>query len=86
MQAVFLDGVAICGIDIEIAVSDAPVEGNPAGTYLKVNTGQAVLAGLDGAKVELAPGQVAFGAEPPPTAKGTRAIARLSAACGALYL
>lgn len=72
--------VGIRGTDIEIAVSDAPVEGNPAGTYLKVNTGQAVLAGLDGAEVELAPGQVAFGAEPQPTTKGTRAIARPSAA------
>ena len=72
--------VGIRGTDIEIAVSDAPVEGNPAGTYLKVNTGQAVLAGLDGAEVELAPGQVAFGAEPQPTAKGIRAIARPSAA------
>ena len=72
--------VGIRGTDIEIAVSDTPVEGNPAGTYLKVNTGQAVLAGLDGAEVELAPGQVAFGAEPQPTAKGTRAITRPSAA------
>lgn len=72
--------VGIRGTDIEIAVSDAPVEGHPAGTYLKVNTGQAVLAGLDGAEVELSPGQVAFGAEPQPTPKGTRAIARPSTA------
>ena len=69
--------VGIRGTDIEIAVSDAPVEGNPAGTYLKLNTGQAV---LDGVEVKLSPGQVAFGAEPQPTAKGTRAIARPSTA------
>ena len=69
--------VGIRGTDIEIAVSDAPVEDNPAGTYLKLNTGQAV---LDGAEVKLSPGQVAFGAEPQPTAKGIRAIARPSAA------
>ena len=31
--------VGIRGTDIEIAVSDAPVEGNPAGTYLELNTG-----------------------------------------------
>ncbi len=72
--------IGIRGTDIEIAVSDAPVESNPAGTYLKVNTGQAVLAGLDGAEVELLPGQVAFGAEPQLTPKGTRAITRPSAA------
>ena len=72
--------VGIRGTDIEIAVADAPLEGNPAGTYLKVNTGQAVLAGLDGAEVELSPGEVAFGAEPQPTPKGTRAIARPSTA------
>ena len=72
--------VGIRGTDIEIAVSDATVEGNPAGTYLKVNTGQAVLAGLDGAEVELSPGQVAFGAEPQLTSKGTRAIVQPSAA------
>lgn len=72
--------VGIRGTDIEIAVSDLPIAGNPAGTYLKVNTGQAVLAGLDGGEVELASGEVAFGAEPQPTAKGTRAIARPSAA------
>ena len=69
--------VGIRGTDIEIAVSDAPVEGNPAGTYLELNTGQAV---LDGAEVKLSPGQAAFGAEPQPTAKGTRAIARPSTA------
>ena len=71
--------VGIRGLDIEIAVSDLPIAGNPAGTYLKVNTGQAVLAGLDGGEVELASGEVAFGTEPQSTAKGTRAIARPSA-------
>jgi hypothetical protein len=72
--------VGIRGTDLEIAVSELPLDGNPAGTYLKVNVGQAVLAGLDGAEVELASGQVAFGAEPQPTAAGTRAIARPSTA------
>ena len=52
--------VGIGGTYIEIAASDAPVEGNPAGTYLKLHTGQTV---LDGAEVELSPGQVAFGAK-----------------------
>ena len=72
--------VGIRGTDLEIAVSDMPVAGNPAGTYLKVNTGQAVLAGLDGGEVELNRGEVAFGAEPQLTPRGTRAIARPSAA------
>ena len=72
--------VGIRGTDLEIAVSDAPLAGNPAGTYLKVNTGQAVLAGLDGGEVELNRGEVAFGAEPQLTPRGTRAIARPSAA------
>ena len=72
--------VGIRGTDIEIAVSDTTFEGNPAGTYLKVNTGQAVLAGLDGAEVELSPGQVAFGAEPQLSPKGTRSIVPPSAA------
>lgn len=56
--------VGIRGTDIEIAVSEDPVNNDPAGTYLKVNTGLATLEAVDGTQVEVDPGQVAFGGEP----------------------
>lgn len=56
--------VGIRGTDIEIAVSEEAVNNDPAGTYLKVNTGLATLEAVDGTQVEVDPGQVAFGGEP----------------------
>lgn len=70
--------VGIRGTDIEIAVTEDGASGNPAGTYLKVNTGVAVLSGLDGTQVELAQGGLAFGPEPV-TQRGTRSLVRPSA-------
>ena len=62
--------IGIRGTDIEIAVTEDGASGNQPGTYLKVNTGLAVLVGLDGTQVELAPGQVAVGTEPDLTPRG----------------
>ncbi len=70
--------VGIRGTDIELAVTEDSLAGNPPGTYLKVNTGAAVLSGLDGTQVELAPGGLAFGPEPV-TQRGTRSLVRPSA-------
>jgi hypothetical protein len=56
--------IGIRGTDIEIAVSEDPVNTDPAGTYLKVNTGLATMEAVDGTQVEVDPGQVAFGGEP----------------------
>jgi hypothetical protein len=62
--------VGIRGTDIELAVTeDALLDNNP-GTYLKVNTGAAVLTATDGARVDVAPGEVAYGGEPDPTTRG----------------
>ena len=71
--------IGIRGTDIEIAVTDEGLDGNPAGTYLRVNTGQAVLSGLDGTQVALEPGQVGFGAEPELTPRGISIVRRPSA-------
>jgi hypothetical protein len=62
--------IGIRGTDIEIAVSEDPVNTDPAGTYLKVNTGAAVMEAVDGTQVEVDPGQVAFGGEPELVARG----------------
>jgi hypothetical protein len=56
--------IGIRGTDIEISIADLPVDENVAGTYLKVNTGAAILQAVDGTVVEVDPGQVAFGGEP----------------------
>ena len=71
--------IGIRGTDIEIALTEDGLEGNPAGTYLKVNTGQAVLSGLDGTQVALEPGEVGFGAEPELTPRGISFVHRPSA-------
>ena len=71
--------IGIRGTDIEIAVIDDGLDGNPAGTYLKVNTGQAVLSGLDGTQLALEPGEVGFGAEPELTPRGISIARRPSA-------
>jgi FecR protein len=56
--------IGIRGTDIEIAISEDAINTDPAGTYLKVNTGMATLAAADGTQVEVDPGQIAFGGEP----------------------
>ena len=71
--------IGIRGTDIEIAVTDDSLAGNPAGTYLKVNTGKAVLSGLDGTQVVLEPGEVGFGAEPELTPRGISIVHRPTA-------
>lgn len=71
--------IGIRGTDIEIAIADEGLEGNPSGTYLKVNVGQAVLSGLDGTQVALEPGQVGFGADPELTTRGLSIVHRPSA-------
>lgn len=66
--------VGIRGTDLEIAIAEAAA-GSNAGTYLKVNEGAAVLAGLDGSTVSVEPGQVAFGAPDSPPGQGaTRSL------------
>ncbi len=82
--------VGIRGTDIEIAVSEDPVNNDPAGTYLKVNTGIATLAAVDGTQVDVDPGQVAFGGEPelvPRGAGGTRrpAARKVEGSVGVLF-
>lgn len=82
--------VGIRGTDIEIAVSEDAVNTDPAGTYLKVNTGMATMEAVDGTKVAVDPGQVAFGGEPelvPRGAGGTRrpAARKVEAAVGGLF-
>ena len=62
--------IGIRGTEIEIIVTDAPVNDDPAGTYLKVNSGQAVLAASNGDQVDVAAGQLAFGGEPELVARG----------------
>ena len=71
--------IGIRGTDIEIALDEVGGNANPPGTYLKVNSGIAVLTGLDGTAVELAPGEVAMGAEAQVTLSGTRSLRRPSA-------
>ena len=62
--------IGIRGTDIEILVSETPVNDDPAGTYLKVNTGVAQLAASNGEQVDVEAGQLAFGGEPELVARG----------------
>ncbi len=71
--------IGIRGTDIEIVVSEEPVQDNNPGTYLKVNTGAATLTAADGAKVDVAPGEVAYGGEPELTMRGGGGVRRASA-------
>lgn len=82
--------IGIRGTDIEIAVSEDPVNTDPAGTYLKVNTGAATMEAVDGTQVEVDPGQVAFGGEPELVPRGIGgkkrpAARRVEAAVGGLF-
>jgi hypothetical protein len=71
--------IGIRGTDIEIVVSEEPVQDNNPGTFLKVNTGAAVLTAPDGAQVDVAPGEVAYGGEPELTARGAGGVRRAAA-------
>ena len=71
--------VGIRGTDIEIAVAEEPVGSDPAGTYLKVNSGSAVMVAIDGTQVAVDPGQEAFGGEPELVPRGSNAKPRPAA-------
>lgn len=71
--------IGIRGTDIEIAMEGAAAGSSQPGTYLKVNSGIAVLTGLDGTTVELAPGEVALALEAELSRAGVRSIRRPSA-------
>lgn len=80
--------IGIRGTDIEIAVSEDPVNNDPAGTYLKVNSGVAIMEATDGTQVDVDAGQIAFGGLPevvPRGPGGTRrpAARKVEAAVGA---
>lgn len=82
--------IGIRGTDIEIAVSEDPVNNDPAGTYLKVNSGIANMAASDGTQVDVDAGQIAFGGLPevvPRGPGGTRrpAARKVEAAVGGLF-
>jgi hypothetical protein len=66
--------IGIRGTDIEIVVSEEAVQDNNPGTYLKVNTGAAVLTATDGAAVDVASGEVAYGGEPELTTRGAGGV------------
>ena len=81
--------IGIRGTDIEIAVSEDPVNNDPAGTYLKVNSGIANMQASDGTQVEVDAGQIAFGGLPevvPRGPGGTRrpAARKVEAVAGAV--
>ena len=71
--------IGIRGTDIEIAVSQDAIGTEPAGTYLKVNSGLATLAAVDGTQVEVDPGQIAFGGLPELVPRGAGGVARPAA-------
>ncbi len=82
--------IGIRGTDIEIAVSEDAVNNDPAGTYLKVNTGIATMEASDGTQVEVDAGQIAFGGLPevvPRGPGGTRrpAARKVEVAAGGLF-
>lgn len=82
--------IGIRGTDIEIVVSEDAVNTDPAGTYLKVNTGIATMEASDGTQVDVDAGQIAFGGLPevvPRGPGGTRrpAARKVEAAAGGLF-
>jgi OmpA-OmpF porin, OOP family len=81
--------IGIRGTDIEIVVTEEPVNDNNPGTFLKVNTGAATLAAPDGTSVDVAAGEVVYGGEPELSARGAggkrRASARAVQAVGGLF-
>jgi OmpA-OmpF porin, OOP family len=71
--------IGIRGTDIEILVSEQAVGDNNPGTFLKVNTGEALLTATDGASVSAAAGDVVYGGEPELAPRGSNQRARASA-------
>ena len=71
--------IGIRGTDIEIAISEDAINTDPAGTYLKVNTGIATLAAVDGTQVDVDAGQIAFGGLPELVPRGAGGVRRPSA-------
>lgn len=74
--------IGIRGTDIEIAVSQDAVNTDPAGTYLKVNSGLATLATLaavDGTQVDVDPSQIAYGGLPELAPRGAGGVRRPAA-------
>ena len=63
--------IGIRGTDIEIAISEVPVDTDPPGTFLKVRKGLAFIRATDGTEADVAAGQVAFGGEPELVARGS---------------
>jgi len=68
--------IGVRGTDIEIVVVEEPVGEDLAGTYLKVNRGAATLQALDGTRVDVDPGEVAFGGEPDLMPRGPGGVKR----------
>ncbi len=82
--------IGIRGTDIEIAYSEEPVNNEPGGTYLKVNTGLATMQASDGTEVDVDVGQIAYGGLPevvPRGPGGTRrpAARRIEPSTGGLF-
>ena len=71
--------IGIRGTDIEIAISEDAINTDPAGTYLKVNTGIATLAAADGTQVDVDAGQIAFGGLPELVPRGPGGVRRPAA-------
>ncbi len=71
--------IGIRGTDIEIAVSQDTINSHPAGTYLKVNSGRATLAAVDGTQVDVEPGQIAYGGLPELVPRGAGGVRRPAA-------
>ncbi|MES3003790.1 MAG: FecR domain-containing protein [Pseudomonadota bacterium] len=62
--------IGIRGTDIEIAITDGSVGTDPAGTYLRVRQGFALLRATDGSEVELRAGETGTSGEPPLVSRG----------------
>ncbi len=81
--------IGIRGTDIEIVVTEVPVNDNNPGTFLKVNAGAATLAAPDGTTVDAVAGEVVYGGEVDLSARGVggqrRASARAVQSVGDLF-
>jgi OmpA-OmpF porin, OOP family len=71
--------IGIRGTDIEILVTEQPVDNNNPGTFLKVNTGAASLTATDGTNVVANVGEVVYGGEPEVRTRSSGASPRPSA-------
>lgn len=81
--------IGIRGTDIEIVVTEVPVNDNNPGTFLRVNAGAATLAAPDGTTVDAVAGEVVYGGEVDLSARGVggqrRASARAVQSVGDLF-